>query len=478
MRLTHIRIVNISGIPDIDADLPPVAIVEGANGRGKSSLMEAICYAAGRRPGVQGAGRRGVEHDPMMVHGSAERGEIHCTFDDPDGNLKSLKCIVSLGETTRWTKAIDSTKYVKAGSNLDEYFNAIGYDPFKLKNMDPKERIEQILQIIPPPVTAQEIKDAVGGVVPCSPHPAVETIRALHDDLFSKRTDANRDFDTLTKQALLLDDAPGVGDGRDWVAALANLRAEMATIEVGENEELLRIQAALSKAKIAAAERRRLADIDIDKDIDAQVATLNAERATRKRATAETLQAESMNAVKLATDDGNEIGSINQGLRTDLITRIADAEARARVQLQAEGTRQAALKARQDATTAKTYSDVLSAALERLRALTVEVGKRIDLGGAIIAAARPGVAVDLCREEAGVLIPFAKWNTKDKEAMCLRIAMKSQGRCGLIIIDSIGNFDPDSREELRETCRFYAETTDVAFIVGSPTKGAVSIKEW
>lgn len=476
MRLTHIRIVNIAGISNMDEEIPAVAIVEGANGEGKSSLTEAICYAAGRRPGPQG--RRGVEHDPMMVHGNAERGEIHCTFDDPDGNLKWLKCLVTRDETTRWTKSADSTKFVKAGSNLDEYFNAIGYNPFKLKDMEPKERIEQILLVIPPPVTAEEIKEAVGGVVPCAPFPAVETIRALHDDLFNRRTDANRDADTLTKQAMLLDAAPGVGDDVDWVSQVATLRADMATLEAGENEELLRIQSGLSKAKSDAAERRRLADIEIDKEIDGKIAGWNAERATRKTATSVTLQDEISAAVKAATDDGNEIGSENQTLRVDLITRITDAEARARVQLEAVGTRNAARKAQLEAETAKLYSTALSAAIERLRTLTVEVGRRIDLGGAIIAAARPGVPVDLCREEAGVLIPFAKWNTRDKEAMCLRIALKSQGRCGLVIIDSIGNFDPVAREELRETCHFYAEETGVAFIVGSPTKGPVKIKEW
>lgn len=476
MRLTHLTLKNISGLDHYDTYLPAVAIVGGANGKGKSSLTDAIMYAAGRRVGASGT--RGVEHDPSMLHGDAERGEIICTFDDPDGNLQYLKCIVTPGETTRWTKAHDSTKYVKAGSGLDEYFNALGYDPFKMKTMKPQERIENLFRIIPPPVTAVEIKAAVGGVVPCQPFPAIETIQTLLDDIFSKRTEVSRDADTLKKQAQLLDAAPGVGDSKDWVAAVSTLRGHMATIESSENEEILRIQKEFNSAKTTAAEERRLADIVTDTAIDGQIAVLNMERSKRKVATLAVLEAAITDARRKAETEGKEIGDANQDIRSRLITEIADAEARARIQMEAEGTRRAAENVAKDAAAAEERAAILTQAIDRLRSLKTEVAKRMDLDGATIAAPRPGMPVDLCREEAGALVPFSAWNTRDQEVMCLRLGLRAQARCGLLIIDSIGNFDPEAREQLRETCRWYAENKGVSFIVGQATGGPLKVEAW
>lgn len=476
MRLTHLTLKNISGLDHYDTDLPPVAIVGGANGKGKSSLTDAIMYAAGRRVGASGT--RGVEHDPSMLHGDAERGEIICTFDDPDGNLQHLKCIVAPGETTRWTKAHDSTKYVKAGSNLDEYFNALGYDPFKMKTMKPQERIENLFRIIPPPVTADEIKTAVGGVVPCQPFPAIQTIQALLEDIFQKRTEVNRDADTLKKQARLLEDAPGVGDGQNWVAILADLRLRAQTLEAGENEEILRIQKEFNDTKSKASELRRLGDIEEDKKFDARISAINNERAESRRSTAWILENNISAARQKADLEGKEIAEANQTIRVDLVTGIADAEARARLQTEAEGTRKAAEKVGKDAVAAEQRSSVLTQAIDRLRQLKTEVAKRMDLDGATIEAPRPGMDVDLCREESGALVPFSAWNTRDQEVMCLRLGLRAQAKCGLLIIDSIGNFDPLAREQLRDTCRWYAENKGISFIVGQATGGPLKVEAW
>lgn len=476
MRLTHLTLKNIGGLANFEADIPPVALISGANGKGKSTICDALMYAAGRRIGPSGA--RGVEHDPTMLHGNAERGEIICQFDDPDGNLEYLKCNVLPDETTRWTKAKDSKKYVKAGSNLDEYFNALGYDPFKLKAMPPKERVENLLRIIPPAVTAEEIKQAVGGVVPCSPFPAIDTIQALHDDIFRQRTEINRDADTLAKQAQLLADAPGVGDGQDWVSKLTDLRGDMSALVDSENEEALRIQREFNAAKTAAAEVRRLADIQTDKAIDGHIAVLNAQRATLKMETLRTMDASVAEARSYAETERVEFAEANKEVRDRLVSDIADAEARARLQQEADGTRRAAAKTADDAVKAQKLATELTGAIDRLRALKSEVSKRMDLDGVTIAAPRAGLPVDLCREESGALVPFSAWNTRDQEGMCLRIALKAQARCGLVIVDSIGNFDEAAREDLRETCRHYADVAGISFLVGHATGGPLKVERW
>jgi hypothetical protein len=100
----------------------------------------------------------------------------------------------------------------------------------------------------------------------------------------------------------------------------------------------------------------------------------------------------------------------------------------------------------------------------------------MNLPGITIAAPRAGQPVDLCREQAGALVPFSRWNTRDKDLLCLRIALKAQADCGLIVIDSLGDFDHESLIMLRETCHAHSER--VSFLVGDATKGELRIEEW
>lgn len=481
MRLTHLTINNMRGLAHFDGDIPAVALISGKNGEGKSSILSALMYAAGRRVGATGA--RGVEHDPTMLHGDAERGECILTFDDPEGNLQYLKCVITkgtdtdAGSTTRYTKAADSKKYVKAGSNLDGFFNALGYDPFKIKDMAPKERIDNILRILPSTVTVEEITTAVGGVVPCAPHPSIETVQALYDDIFKMRTDVNRDVDTLSKQAELLDAAPGVGDGEDWVAQLQAYREEKDLLEAKESAKANEIRRALESEKSAAAEARRLEDIKIDQEVDAKIAAWNADRAKRKAGTALAMQNRVEAARATLNNDAQAFADELKPAYEAVIAGLATAETRATVQIEAEGTRKAAVHTKKQAAERKEEALRLTGALDRLKDLKGLVSTRLDLDGAIIASPRRGQPVDLCREEAEALVPFSAWNTADKQLMCLRIALKSQGKCGLVIIDSIGDFDEEAKQGLKEACQHYAGA-GISFIVGSATSGPLSVAPW
>lgn len=496
MRLTHLTIKNIGHLAEFDHDIPAVCLITGANGVGKSTILEALMYAAGRRVGP--SGMKAINHDPTMLRGDAKQGEIIARFDDPDGNLEYLRCVVTESKTGRYIKARGATAYAEAGSNLDTFFNALAYNPFALKSMEPKARIENILRIIPPAVSAAEIKAAVGDAVACEPRAEIAEIQRLHDDLFSQRTDINREADTLEKQSKLLAVVPGAEDQTDWVAALAKLRADKSTLESSESKEINRIRGEFSAAQIRAekveaeakSESRNTANTEfraVDSDIDARIKTLEVERTARKQtaSTANNERIKAIDADKLsyvesaraqANTDADEIQAANRPIHDAMTADIASAETRSEVQLQAEGARNAAILTADNAIAARAKASKLTGAIERLRTLKVEVSKRMDLDGVTIASARGG-PVDLCREEAGALVPFSRWNTKDKKVMCLRIALKAQAACGLVVIDSLGDFDDESTAELRDACREYAGH-GVSFLVGDATGGALKVEEW
>lgn len=496
MRLTHLTIRNIGHLENFDADIPAVCLITGANGVGKSTILEALMYAAGRRVGP--SGMKAINHDPTMLRGNAKQAEIIAKFDDPDGNLEYLRCVVTESKTGRYIKAAGATAYAEAGSNLDQFFNALAYNPFALKSMEPKQRIESILRFIPPAVSVAEIKAAVGDAVACEPRGEIMEIQRLHDDLFGQRTEINREADTLEKQSKLLAVVPGAEDRTDWVAELARLRSARGLLQMSEDQEITRIRGEFSVAQIAAEKAQKEAALEsagtftkgrdeVNAEINTKIAKLESERKQRIDSISEEhntaiglIQSEKLvfieSARTKANTDAEEIQSANRPRHDELTAQISEAQTRAEVQLQAEGARNAAILTADNAVAARAKAAVLTGAIERLRDLKTEISKRMDLEGVTIASARGG-PVDLCREEAGALVPFSRWNTKDKNVMCLRIALKAQAACGLVVIDSLGDFDEESVRDLRDACMDYV-AKGVNFLVGDATRGPLTVESW
>lgn len=509
-RLIHITLKNIGHLAYLDTDTPVLCHIGGANGVGKSTVIDAIKYAAGRRFGP--SGMKAINHDPTMLYGNAERGEIVLRFDDPEGNIESLKCTVTPDRTGRWIKARGATAYAEAGSNLDMFFAALGYDPFAMRSMDAKDRIEHILRLIPPTITAEEIKEAVGDLIDFKPRPELGQINSLHDDFFAQRTAVNGEADTLEKQSELLAKAPGVNDAVDWSAKTEEIRAtaerskqeERVAIDV-VRREFTGLQLAAEKAAVGAiTEINKGFDVEFKVSLDAvaveasairikiselerQLDSLDAralseEGAIDRRRTEALAQLdlEKSNAIETArakaNADAEAIQSRYAHIHQDLDQQLAVARTKSETQIQAEGVRNSAILTADTAKEKRGIATRLTIAIENLRKLKVEISKRMDMSGVVISAPKLKQPVDLCREEAGGLVPFSRWNTRDKNVMCLRIALKAQAACGLILIDSLGDFDEESVEELRQTCEMYSPR--VQFIVGDATRGPLTVKEW
>lgn len=106
MRLTHIRLRNWKAFPSLDLNLERpsahrnVVIIEGSNGYGKTSLLEAIILCLYGREGVglvgraSSGGRHDVGYDAFLeralyqgVRGSDSNASVELTFDD-DGDQR------------------------------------------------------------------------------------------------------------------------------------------------------------------------------------------------------------------------------------------------------------------------------------------------------------------------------------------------------------------------------------------------------
>ena len=478
MRLTSVTITNLAAFADYTTPLPQVAIIEGPHGAGKSSLENVIKYALGRR--ALATNSRGVEHDPSILHGNAEKGEAVLTFDDEA--LESLRVVVKKDSTERQTKTKGAKAWKAAGSLLDEITSALAYDPMQFKDLDPKSRLEAFLRVVPVSVTAAEIRQAVGSsyiydATACAP--GLDVINALYDDIFAARRTENVAADTQAKHATALEAAlPPAAPGDDWEAEATRLASDLSVLEQSERDELARIGRELQGEKDMNAAERERQIIAINAELDSRVALLQQEIADLKTVAEKSKSVLLQDAAAAdeaarvrANLDGKEIQAANAPQKEKLKTDIATAQERVRATVQAEGTRLAAGKAREEAATRKASADSMTAALDRLKNLKSEVAGRMSIKGVTIASPREGLPVDICREENGALVGFESWNSADQDTFCLRMAVLHRGACGLVCIDNMGNWTVDRQKAVIEQCKKYAVSDGMQFIIGRATEG-------
>lgn len=475
MRLTRIEISSLAAFKTFAADLPAVSLISGRNGLGKSSLLNVIKYAFGRR--ASGSNNsRGIEHDPRLLHGDAERGEATITFDDGS----QLRVVVTKDSTERMLKAKDGKRWTRSTKEIDDIANALSYDPLQFKTMPEKQRVETLLRIMPVPVTAEEIQSALGDFkerngtpVP----PSLESINAIYADIYARRTEANREVDTLSKHATELERAlpPAAPEGRNWSSEVARLTKQKDNLDAAERAKIETIRKTLETYKEESAARKAQEVQSINSAFNARIKELETERAVQIAAT----DSVTSNAIEAARAEANkQAGAIKAEftpLREAVLAELATAQERDRAGQQAEGTRAAVLQARGKATAAKAATDAMTEALTRLTALKAAVASRLPIRGITIAAPKPNLPVDICREENGSLVGFSNWNDADKDTFCLRVAVLSRGACGLVCIDSIADFDPERKKALRAACEKYAKTEGLQFLMGMATSGPLKV---
>ncbi len=482
MKLSKISITNLAGLASFEATLPSVCLLEGKHGAGKSSLQRCLMYSFGLRPLAE-KGQKAIMHDPSILHGTSEKGECLLSFED--GPLESLRVRVTPDKTERTIKVRGKKAWELAGQQIYDITNALSYNPLQFRDLNPKERLEAFLKVVPVEIDALEIATAVGGVLPLNNvTPSLESINAIYDDIFKARTTENSAVDTQTKYAAQLEAALGpVAPGENWDAEVARLRSDKATLDASEQAEIQRIGRELAAAKEVASAKHRTQHAAIDSDINqkvdgiqsqirelqVQLSVLEGERKSRKSED-ERVESEWVLALRNnANSEVSEIRTANAPLHAKLTADIATAEERARKSAQDEGTRAAAVEARKQADEHATQSKAMTEALDRLKALKAEVAGRMSIRGYTIASPREGFPVDLCREENGALVPFEVWNDADKDALCLRLAVLYRGPCGLVMVDNTGNWSPARKSQIIEKCKKLAATDGMQFLLGTAT---------
>lgn len=271
MRIKSIKIDNMAGFTDFFAELPAIALIQGANEKGKTSFLDCLRYTFGRG------------HDPALIHGTCEIGEILVTLDT--GAQVKARAVRATNTTTRSYKAAGATRFSVGRAEIEAMVNPVSYDAMKFMTLTPKEQVETLLRVMPIEVAPEEIRAALGDVVHFpSAATGLAAIEYAYDDVYKSRREVNLSADVQAKHATALEAAlpPAAPDGADWETTEATLRAELAEMESAERDGIAAIKTWLDEQKAAANHIYSATALDIDTEINAQIAELERHRAARK----------------------------------------------------------------------------------------------------------------------------------------------------------------------------------------------------
>lgn len=268
MKIIELHASNVMGLSA--CDITPqdhLNVVGGKNGAGKSSLLNAICAAL--------AGKGGMPSEPLKR--GEKKGEIVVKIDRPDGVITVRRKLSADGKTSLVIEGEGGARYGKPQAMLDELVGAVGFDPAGFLRLDPKKQADQLRELV-----GLDLSDLDGH----------------RQDLYERRTEANREVRRLEGQAAGNPVNPDLPDSETSVAELvARLNEAQAHNRAIHEAEQSAVQTEQQIGLLTRDVKAKVGEIDeLKRQLEQAEAELVALEGRRDRA-AEQL-AEQLEAVK------------------------------------------------------------------------------------------------------------------------------------------------------------------------------------
>ena len=449
MPIKHLHLQNIGPFAgERHFDLPAVCLIQGGNGVGKTGLQDAIKYV----------GDRG--HDPDMIHGNAEYGEITITMADE----YQMRARITRGETQRAWKPPEGKRWIVNRAYIDEICTALAYDPLRFLDKEPTEQAQDLLRLAPLPPCGEEITSAVGSLAngtDVNGSNPLEIIDSIYNRLYEERKQLNTAAGSLEKHAdelgRTLVEVPQEG----YAAKLTAKRAEKGAIEAQQRSDVEAINKNFQTDKQTHEQGRANAYLKADQEYEAELKRIEAERASKKEAAdaicASDVEKSRKSGQALADTAREEKRPVLEALTAE----IAELELLAKQEQQAAGTRESIDRARKDAAANREQWALRNTAIENLRQLRLSLAERLPIKGVMVRDGR------IVREQDGGLVPLSAWNSADQIKLCLRIGMMVANKAGFVCIDGAERFDAKNRKALVATAQKYAEEQGLQFLIAT-----------
>lgn len=267
MKIVYVGLRNIMGIKELEFAPGKMTVVEGKNGRGKTSVLK----------GLQGA--IGGGHDATLIKKGEEKGEIVVVFDDGTKLEKKIK-----EKNTKMTLKDKAGKEIpRAASFLKAAVDDLCVNPIKILTAPSKDRAKLLLDSIQMETPFDEIEAITKTKLQRTDtrHP-LYIIQEERDKVYEERTDNNRFLkEKKNSVSQMREGIPFKTEERDFSAELKELEREAVELQT-ENDEIKASVGEWRMVKIDEAERVKQAAIEeAHKAFHFSCESINAEASTR-----------------------------------------------------------------------------------------------------------------------------------------------------------------------------------------------------
>lgn len=454
MRTTKIQIKNLFGLSEMELDGRDVELT-GANGTGKSSVLDAIRYALTNGSERDCIIRRGEKEGQIVIEaGSSMR--IARAKRTEKADYKSVKQ--------------DGREISGAESFLKTIFSPMQLDPVAFVQMDKKAQNRMLLDMIDFSWDLNWIREQFGEIpegVDYSQNilQVLSDIQSENGAYFKERQSVNRDI--RNKQAFIEDIARTIPENYDaarWEAFdlgeiyqkierinSANSRIERAKVFLkGEDGKIRGIEADYL-AKVAAQERETAAE---RQNITADIARMEEAIRAGKEKLAGLDGALEEKKQLFAAEKEAQLAKLGNDCET--ARQYANREMQDVSPLQKEAETASAMKGHlREYARMQEMQRELDDMRKKSERLTEKIEKARSLPGEILRTA--SIPVEGMTVENGTVmihgLPVSNLSEGEKLSLCVDVALARPNALSLILLDGVEKLSDENRDALYARCR-------------------------
>ncbi|MDD5302433.1 MAG: AAA family ATPase [Elusimicrobia bacterium] len=425
MRIVKIQIDNILGLEHLDIAPGALTVVEGANGTGKTSVLEAI------KAGL-GGGR-----DATLLRKGAKEGQVVLVLDDGTEITKRVKAD---GAATATVKHPTFGAIAKPQSYLDKLADALSVNPIAFLAAPPTKRAAWLLEVLPSKVTDEDLAKAGVTALPPASVDGLQRIEAARKAAYDERTGVNRTSKEKRATIAQLEAALPPDSGADPRQETATADQDVSSL----NRELA----------------TKLEKVRSDEAADTKAVNAETDAAIRKL---EATRTQDLAAISAKSTSRREEAAAEIQPRIDEATaRAAAARTRAERYAADQRSRTFIAEHREAVEALEENASRLTATLEKLDALKAAALANLPIKGVEV---RDGeVYVDD--------IPFDRVNRARQIRVALNVARLRAGQLGLVCVDGLESLDADTFAQFEKA----AEKSGLQFVVNRVTQGPLTVR--
>lgn len=409
MKISKINISNILGIEQLEITPEGFTTIAGANGTGKTSVLEAIKAALG------------TGHDATLLRNGADKGEVVLVLDDG----MEIRRKVTANTSSTEVRA-DGKKTSRPAEAIARLTDMLSINPIEFLTAKKQDRVKVLLEAMPLEIDCDALSAAAGIPVNATPglH-ALHVIETVRKQVFDDRTGTNRAVKekeaTINQIRLAMPDKIGEVEGN-----AEELQVQIDAAAKLRDITFSKIKNKMDSIKSTALDKIGALRIKLQEDIDAlksaaqeTVDTINSETNLQSSKAAD--------AVAVAANKYIEVtGPINAAIT-------------------AMRSNASAVAKRQQATeTIELMQDELKSLIKDAEAQTKALVD-IDAYKTGLLAALPILGVEIKDGEIyqnGV--PLDRLNTAAQVGIAVEVAKLRAGELGVVCIDRVESLDSDT----------------------------------